>query len=854
MWLNDLVETNPTLTSVAPFDAYQPKAGCYDELRAADGSLRLPWINIAGYLQSLGQPGLRARASDVDEMLRENGATFLASRTDGGQNRPWQLSCIPFVLDAPTWSKIESGLTQRVRLLEAILDDLLGSQRLIREGVLPAELLSANPTYARVFHGLPSGRPHRLHLTATDLARNNDGTWCVTGHRTRAPSGLGYALENRIVTSRALQSVVHQSNVQRLASFFAAFQEHFISLATRMRDNPRVAILTPGKSSYRYFEDVYLARYLGYTLVQGRDLAVRKNRLHLKTLSGLLPIEVLWRHVSDNQCDPLELDPGSNQGVTGMLETVRQGNLSVANQIGAVLVEMPALLPFLPAAQRFLFGNELELPSVETYWCGDDSIRNHVLGRLDELLIRGAFAITGIPPIDPASLSVSARDELIAQIKQRPHQYVAQRRPQRSTTPVWHKSGLQSWHVALRSFHLQTSDDVRVLPGGLVRVSEDAASLDGSPTTGQLGQDCWVIGEESIDTHETLLPPAGEPVRLVRGGDDLPSRVAEHLFWLGRYVERTEAIARLLRTTMIVISGEHESRDLPQLSRLVAALAAVGQVEPDYAIAELSVSLADLEQELPRTIFKTDATRGLRAGVGRIIDNAFAVRDRLSTDAYRILTQMEAKLSQRAAATAPRLGVAIVRLDQLITDLLAFAGFANESLTRSHAWRFLQLGCRIERAHQTSEVIATTLVESSEGERSLLEEVLKATDCVMTYRSRYLAKIQVAAVLDLIVTDETNPRSIVYQLQQIADLIHDLPASGDPGLGPDERIAESLLHQVRMADPSLLSIDSPNGKREALEKLMSRMIVDLPKLSDAITARYLIHTRTQELTGRADST
>jgi uncharacterized circularly permuted ATP-grasp superfamily protein/uncharacterized alpha-E superfamily protein len=845
--------TNPTSPVASPFDAYQARGGGYDEFRAPDGRVRAAWSKLAMHLESIGPQGLRARATDVDEMLRENGATFLSQSADGVQSRPWQLSCVPFVMDAATWTRLELGLTQRVRLLEAILDDLLGAKRLIREGALPPELLTANPSYARVFGNLPTGQTYRLHLTATDLARGGDGQWCVTGHRSRAPSGLGYALENRIVTSRAMQRVVHQCNVQRLASFFSTFQEHLISLATRMRDNPRIAILTPGKSSYRYFEDVYLARYLGYTLVQGRDLAVRKNRLHLKTLSGLLPIEVLWRHVSDDKCDPLELHPAATQGVSGLLETVRKGNLAVVNSIGAMLVEMPALLPFLAAAQRMLFGGDLELANVEIYWCGDELIRKHVLEKLDEFLIRDAFTISGKTPIDPNLLSAAARAELIAQIKHAPHQYVGQRRPQRSTTPVWHQHGLQSWHVALRCFHLQTEEAVKVLPGGLVRVSERPALLDGNPTNGQLGQDCWVIGDQAVDPQETLLPPVGEPVRLVRGGDDLPSRVAEHLFWLGRYVERTEAIARLLRTTMIVLSGEHESQELPQLARLVAALAAVGQVEPDYAIAELRICLADLEQELPRTMFAAESTRGIRAGVGRIVDNAFAVRDRLSIDAYRILTQMEGKLSGRSSARTPSLGTAILRLDQLITDLLAFAGFANESLTRSHAWRFMQLGMRIERAHQTAELLATTLVDEVDGERPLLEEVLKTTDCIMTYRSRYLAKVQVAAALDLIVTDNTNPRSIVYQLQKIADLIRELPGGEDPSLSPDERIAERMLHQVRMADPGQLAAVRANGKRESLDQLTAGLVADLPELSDAITARYLIHTRTQELTGRIDS-
>lgn len=831
-------------------DTYRGKAGCYDELRDGEGRLRPGWLAVAEQLQTIGPQGLQSRAADAEAMLRENGATFLVSGTAGNEVRPWQLSCVPYVLDDASWGKLESGLAQRVRLLETVLDDLLGPQRLIREGVVPPELLAANPLHARAFHELPLVGSQRLHLSAIDLARNDAGQWCVTGHRTRAPSGLGYALENRIVTSRVFQHLVHHSRTRRLAGFFADFQDHLQSLAPRTRENPRVAILTPGRSSYRYFEDVYLARYLGYTLVQGRDLAVRGNRLHLKTLSGLLPIEVLWRHISDNQCDPLEFDPQSTQGVTGMLGTVRRGTLAVVNQIGAVLVEMPALMPYLPAAQRMLFGDELELPGIETCWCGDDEARSAVLTNLDDWLIRDAFQISSVSPVDPRQLSAAARQEVIEQINDRPFQYVAQRRPQRSVTPVWHRGEFRSWHVALRSFQLQTRHGVSVLPGGLVRVAEDASALNGNPTTGQLGQDCWVIGQDSIESTTTLLPPAGDPVRLTRGGDDLPSRVAEHLFWLGRYLERTEFIARLLRVTMNLVSGENEREDLPQLSRLVAALAAVGQLEPDFAIAELSVSVGDLERELPRSLSPSESSQGVHAAVERILDNAFAVRDRLSTDAFRMLTQMQTKLSRPGFGRTLSLGSAILRLDQLVADLLTFAGFAHESLTRSHAWRFLELGRRIERGMLTAELISTTLVRPCQDEPALLAEVLRATDCIMTYRSRYLAKVQLAATLDLIVTDVTNPRSILFQLQRIDETIDQLPVGDDPGLGPDQRLAETLLYHVRMADPNELARQPSGGTRHALESLMLMLIDQLPDLSNAICQRYLIHTRSRELTGR----
>ncbi len=841
----------PVSSASPPLAQYRPVQPRYDEYLDPGGHRRPAWQVVGPVLDRLGFEGLRTCAAEARYMVHESDANF--RMISDQQSRPWKLAIVPMAMDSSDWSRLEAGLQQRVRLLEAILADLLGPQQLLKQRVLPAELLSANPEFSRSYHELPVAG-HRLSLTAMDLARNDEGQWYVTGDRTRAPSGLGYALENRIITSRVMPQLIRRSNVTRLASFFVSLQQHFNSLAPRMRDNPRVAIMTPGKASYRYMEDAYLARYLGYTMVQGRDLAVRGNRLNLKTLGGLLPIEVLWRHVSDALCDPLELDPHSSQGVTGLLQSIRDGVVAVTNSIGSSLAQMPALLPYMEEANRFFFGDELSLPSIPTHWCGSPEARCQVLEQLDDWLIRPAFVVSGKPPIEPRRLSQQQRSDLISQINARPHQFVAQQRPTRSTTPVWHEDRLHSWHVAFRSFQLQTSTGVEVLPGGLVRVSPDTESLDHSPSSGRLGQDCWIVSDQPVDHEVTLLPAPGSELRLVRGGSELPSRVAENLFWLGRYAERSEAIARVLRTSMVRITGENDVEDLPDLPRLLAALAAMGQIEPDYAIQGLNVSMPTLESVLPESVFDRDQPQGLQAGVVNMVDKAAEVRDRISLDAYRIINRIGDNLVESGEEAARDMGTTIERVNRLITDLIALSGLANEGMTRTHGWRFLQLGRRVERAYQTSELLAATLVNPIADERPLLESLLRATDSLMTYRSRYLLQLRAVAAIDLLVNDDTNPRSIAFQIESIKELLDRLPATeGTLSLGPDQRIAETLLHRIRMSDPNILARIEPRGRSE-LEMLLQQLIEDLPKLSNAITARYLIHTSApQELTGRVDT-
>lgn len=827
-----------------------PAEHCYDEFRLPNGDMREEWKSVYQHFEAIGESGMRSASAETDRLVRESSANFRVSGDLPSTKRPWQLSITPLLIDSLEWQTLASGLKQRTRVLEAVLADLLGPQNLLRERVIPAELLAANPGYARVYHELPSvGK--RLTLTATDLSRNDDGTWWVTGDRTRAPSGLGYALENRVITSRVFPMLIRKSNAVRLAKFFASLLTEMTSKARSDSDSSRVAILTPGPHSYRYVEDVYLARYLGHTLVQGRDLAVRDKRLHLKTLGGLLPIDVLWRHVSDRKCDPLELDPTSTSGVASLLQSIRHNQVAVANQIGSAIAQMPALMQFLPAAAKFLLGEELTLPSLATYWCGQARDLNYTLQHLDSLSIRSAFAVTAHLPVFPSELSAVRKAELVEKIKANPQGYVAQERPARSTTPVWSGDKLHSWYVALRSFQLHTDAGTEVLPGGLTRVSPEASALDKSPVSGRLGLDCWVVGKESVDQEITLLAPSTAELKLARGEAEMPSRVAENMFWLGRNAERAEATARILRSTLVLMSGENAVEKMPEVPRLAAALASLGQIEPDYAIFELESRLPSLESFLPESLFDEDMPRGLRACVMNMSEKAAAVHDRISLDAYRVVSRVGDHM-ERPAGQLIDAGVSINRLDDVITDLQAFSGLAQESMTRTHGWRFLQLGRRLERAYQTAELLMATLVNRIDDERSLLESVLQVTDSLMTYRSRYLLRMRSKQTIDLLINDESNPRSIVFQLRHIVELLDELPSErNEIGVGPDQKLASHLLHAVRMSDPEDLCRHNDRGTRTALNELLKQAIVGLPQISDALTARYLIHTsHTQQLTGR----
>ncbi|WP_437187292.1 circularly permuted type 2 ATP-grasp protein [Planctomicrobium sp. SH668] len=821
--------------SFDPFQSYSPRHRSYDEAVSADGELRAIWKSLSRDLQSLGSAELQRRWEQAQQQVTRDGFTFNPYDADGTVSRPWVLDAIPLLLKEAEWKEVEEGLAQRATLFDLILKDLFGAQDLIREKHLPPETFFAHPCYYPAYHKLEQRSKCFLHLYAADLARSPDGAWWVVSDRTRAPFGLGYVLENRILTSRLLPKAFREMNVQRLASFFITFKESLRVLATRSQENPRVAIWSKGPQSKAYFEDAYLARYLGYQLVEGGDLAVRENRVMLKTLGGLVPIEVIYRRQEDDDCDPVELNSSSMSGVAGLLEVIRSNNVALANPLGSRLVESPLFMAFLPSLCEQLLGEQLKIPSIATWWCGEEKEKKYVLDHLTELIIRPAYRTVDSKPLQPSKMTKQELNDLKAKIRANPSYYVGQETVERSTTPVWNDQKLVSWSLALRSFLVRNGDSYSALPGGLARVAKDGELLDQNTTTGERSQDVWIVSDDPI--HEvTLLAPKDQVIKLRRGRADLPSRVADNLFWLGRSIEQAESTSRLLRTLLLSVTGEEGF--LAEQQALLRTLVELGQIAPDYVIPELNTGLPGLDKMLPEAIFDTKLPKSLRSAIRESFRLVSAVRDRVSVDAWRILHRVE--LSSKTPIKD--LADVVEFLDRVILDLMAFSGLAAESMTRTQGWRFLELGRRVERAWQTSMLLKSCLTGELGEEHSVLETVLEVADSIMTYRSRYLATVQIVPVIDLLLMDDTNPRSVIFQLQEICKHVDNLPRDEDQAhMNVEQRMALSIYNAVRLNEIHELCITSSDGHRDALDKLLKRITDQLPKLADTMSSRFLIH-------------
>ncbi len=553
---------------------YPPCPGTPDEAFDEQGEPRSHWRDFLSSLEGLGLPELTRRWEEAKNLIRENGVTYNVYGDPRGMERPWQLDPIPLLVPPNDAAILETGLAQRGRLLEAILQDLHGPRRCLTAGLLPPELVFASPSFLRSIYGVPPPGHRYLHLYAANVGRAADGSFWVFGNRTQAPSGAGYALENRIVLSRMLPDTFRNCQVHRLARFFGTLRDTLRTIAPHNRDNPRIVLLTPGPFNETYFEHAYLARYLGCTLVEGGNLTVRDNRVFLKVLGGLQPVDVIFRRLDDDFCDPLELRPDSTLGVPGLVQAVRSGNVSVANALGSGLLETQALLAFLPGLCRQLLGEELRLPSVATWWCGEEKAREHVLANLAGMVIKPALAGSRMEPIFGGELSRKQAAQLADRIRARPREFVGQARLTLSTTPVLTGGRLQPRHLLLRLYAVAHDDSYSVMPGGLTRVSAAADTMVVSMQRGGGSKDTWVLSAKPVSNF-SLLPPPGQPVELSRGGRDLPSRVADNLFWLGRYAERTDGLARLLRVMLqrlIDTSGLAEVPELPALLRVVVRL------------------------------------------------------------------------------------------------------------------------------------------------------------------------------------------------------------------------------------------------------------------------------------------
>jgi uncharacterized circularly permuted ATP-grasp superfamily protein/uncharacterized alpha-E superfamily protein len=816
----------------------------FDELRDEEGLIRPHWHSFAKTLSGLSPEEFARRRASAGAMVRDNGVTYNVYDETAGQTRPWQLDIVPFILSAADWRDIEAAVIQRALLADALLADIYGEQRLIAEGHVPPHLIYGHPQFLRPLHGTsPSGGVH-VHLYSADLARAPDGSWRVMSSRADAPSGLGYALENRLVVSQTFPDSFGDMRVARLASFFNAYRENILSLGQSRRD--RAVLLTPGPYNESYFEHVYLAHYLGLTLVEGDDLVVRDAQVFLKTLTGLERVAAIFRRVDSDFCDPLEFRGDSALGVPGLVEVARAGGVVLANALGGGVIESPALDAYLPAVSQALLGEELKFPDIATIWCGTEWGRKAALARLSTGVLRGAFDARplfsrGSTAQLGSEMSADERSLVEARIATRGETLVVQDIAPLGVAPVYDGGAFGARPVSLRVFATWTPQGYMVMPGGLTRVAADETVGALSMQSGASSKDAWVLSEAPVDKF-SLLSNQGRSVEIKRHGESAPSRAMDNLFWLGRYAERTESLVRILRAVTARLGDAPEAA--LELNRKLLVPFAESAETP--AALDKIIDEAALAGELQTLIYGRRRNRGLQRLLSRVETTAWSVRDRLSADTWRTIHALTNKdwaekdglPDEGQSFNAPD---ARFYLDSLVRRAAALSGLSAENMTRGPNWLFMDLGRRIERASHLAWLVRQTVYAADAQENDHIRTVLEIADSAMTYRSRYLGVFQIVPFVDLLLLDDANPRSAAFQLATIENHLRELPRitlaqrSDLPGA-----IASEIRKIVANAHPARLSV-CEHGERASLGELTDTIRADMGMLSDALADAYFQH-------------
>lgn len=863
-----------------PVAGYHAPPGRTDEFLDADGAVQTRWKQVADAVDGYGRDGLLSRRDELARLLRNEGATYNVAVDGHSLRRPWTLDPVPLVLDPFEWAGLERAVAQRSALLDLVNADLYGDRTLVARGLVPAEVVLGHPAFLRPCAGINRPGANRLFLTAVDVVREAAGGFRAVADRAQAPSGLGYSLVNRSVLSRVLPTLHRGAGVERQAGFFRAIRAGIARAVPDDVDEPRVVIMTPGPLSETYFEHAYLASFLGYPLVEGRDLVVQNNRVWLRSLAGLDPVDAVIRRVDDRWCDPVELRADSLLGVPGLLEVVRRGRVAVLNPLGAGILESPALAGLLAGMAPALLGEELALRGPESWWCGRPDGLSHVLAGFDDLLLLPVQPAAGTRPVRPLLLATAERAALRDRVRARPGDWVGQEILAPSTVPtVGDGGGLVPRPAVLRTFAVADGPadgfgarDFRLLPGGLTRVGAETDSLVISSRGDGTSKDTWVASAEPAFQQSPWLPSgraASGPVIVPELPAALPGRLAARLFTMGRSAEHAELVVRLIRTVLARLDqplGSGDDGGAQSLQVLLSALGSASGFTPAPEDEDLPVPDGDApgpgslaEGVLPndRTalalLFDEGVQGSLVSTLGVLVEAAYSVREQLSADTWQLVSDIEEELGLFRRRPPTQFVGAQPSLLRLQRSLLALSGVCAENMERDPAWLFLDGGRRLERARSLVRLLRSVLVEKRSGvvEDLLVESLLTTSESLIIFRRRAGSILHVSGALDLLVYDVANPRSVLFQLDRLVAHLAELPKrSSAQRLGNEERLALEATTLLRLTDHDrLAAVDPGTGRRSELDSVFATVDSLLGDLLDSLQRTYFAHERLSVLAG-----
>jgi uncharacterized circularly permuted ATP-grasp superfamily protein/uncharacterized alpha-E superfamily protein len=813
------------------------------------------WKIFFNSYAQLGREEILNRRQDMMRFLKENGVTYNIHGDPLGFNRPWKLDIIPFLIGREEWELIQGGLIQRATLFDLILKDIYGERALIKNGLLPMEIVYNHKGFLRQCSGIRLPGKNHLVLYSADMARAADGAIWVLNDRTQAPSGSGYALENRLTMARIVPELFNGLKVRRLSPYFHSVRNALTAIAPAKSKEPRIVILTPGPNNETYFEHAYLSSYLGFTLVQGNDLMVKDNFVWLKTLGGLEKVDVILRRLDDAYCDPLELKEDSQLGIPGLLQAVRAGNISIANPLGSSVIENPGLMPFLPGIARYLLGEDLRLPSIASWWCGQPGSLQYVLDNIQNLIIkRISRNSNSSTSVDATSLSHQELDELKLRIKSQPFKFVGQEKANFGSTPSLVNGKIEPKEALFRSFAVSDNGSYIAMEGGLTRTSGENGNYIISNQLGGISKDTWIISAEAGSTFNVRkeLEQAPESAMSYKS-EVLPSHTAENLFWVGRYAERVLGNARFQRTVMQFVEEANKAfsdNDKYIKECLLKSLTLFTHTFPGFTAPDAARILEEPWEELGEMLFDPKRSGSLAHNIGLFNRAVYTVRDHWSTDTWRVLRDLEENWQKAFEQKETSHHRIIYALDSLITSMVAFIGLNRESISREQGWILLNMGRKTEQSILLINMLRFTLVDRHDEQVDyiLQEAVLKSNECLVNYRYKYRSHLKLPLVLDLVLLDPNNPRSLIYLLERLKDYVSGLPKIAAGHSLPDhERIVIEAYTLLKLAiREKLAEPDKHSNTYKNLDTFLNKMNKLLYSMHNQISKAYFMHAHTQK--------
>lgn len=824
---------------------YERLSHTYDELWEGNGHVRADWQPLYNFLKSLGKEELSHRHSEIQRLLRENGVTYNVYGDPAGLYRAWKLDAIPSIINQKEWKFLEAALVQRAKLLNLVLSDIYGKRELIKSGRLPLDLIYNHNGFLRACDGIKLPGEHQLFLYAADIGRDKDGKLWILNDRTQAPSGSGYALENRIVMSKVMPEGTQSYEIRKLTGFFNTLHQSLLAIAPKEIQNPRIVILTPGPDNETYFEHAYLSAYLGYNLVQGEDLVARDGYIWLKTIKGLDRVDIILRRVDDSFCDPLELRPDSRLGVSGLVEAVRRGNVVVANPMGSSVLENSAIAAFLPGLCRYYFNEELMLPSLNTWWCGQEKELSYVLENLDTLRIKMIHRKEGSRAISDGNPDAKQKEHLRKMILDRPHLFVAHERFAISTVPSFVNGNLDRRFAVLRCFMVAQEQGYMVMPGGLTRSSIERDKFKVSNQYGGISKDTWVLGTEPEPANTPVILPFVSPAKDMA---ILSSRTAENMYWTGRYATRAKVTARFM-SEVLQRMNEKKSPGSPEHSALTVLLSSLTHLTmtyPGFTGEKAAEMFKDPEEELRNLILSTEAGGTISSCIQFLKRAIFAVRNQWPDDTWHIIDDIEESLKRLNSLPTKTLRSMQLTLKKVNDSLFNFIGLYLGSIRRDDAYLLLNAGRRIEKSLLLISQIRAAFSEQKKEqvEYALMEALLSSNMSLMIYRSRFRSYLRLDAFLDLLLFDPQNPSSLMHELEQLKEDLSLLSGSKNGArLSKGEKLVLEAYAALQQKDPSLLlQVTSLKTRRkDELEGLLSYLWAQLTQTSDSLVAEYFSH-------------